>query len=87
LVVLEAASAGLPSLMSNIAVHREMASLGFGVTFDRFSFHNFCEKAQLLALDRTAEKDARRVSLWREKFSHGPGFARYKQLLTKGDKI
>lgn len=83
LVILEAASSGLPSLMSNIAVHRELASLGFGVTFNRFSLHDFCEKAQMLALDRTVERDAQRVRLWRENFSDGPGFARYKQLLTK----
>jgi glycosyltransferase involved in cell wall biosynthesis len=83
LVILEAISSGVPCLMSNIAVHRELASMGVGDTFNRFSFEDFCKKAELLAFDRSAVKDAERIRLWREKFSSEPGFARYSQILTE----
>jgi glycosyltransferase involved in cell wall biosynthesis len=83
LVVLEAASEGVPSLMSNLTVHRELAGLGFGDTFDRFSFHDFQGKALLLARERSPESDARRVHLWNTRFSPRQGFARYAELLTQ----
>ncbi len=83
LVVLEAASEGVPSLLSNLAVHRELAGLGFGDTFDRYSFHDFQSKAQALARERTTECDARRVQLWTSRFSPRQGFAQYEQLFTQ----
>ena len=34
LVLIEAASLGIPSIMSNIAIHRELSALGFGAIFN-----------------------------------------------------
>lgn len=83
LVVLEAAREGVPSLMSNLAVHRELAELGFGDTFDRHSFHDFQSRALALAQDRTPESDALRMRLWSSRFSPRRGFSQYEQLFTR----
>ena len=82
LVVLEAASLGVPCLLSNLAVHRELAALGLGATFDRHGFSDFAQKAKLLARDRTPAADASRLALWKRRFSPEQGFAQYEQLLT-----
>lgn len=83
LVVLEAASLGVPCLLSNLAVHRELAAMGFGTTFDRHGFSDFAQKAQLLARDRTVATDASRLAVWSQRFSSRQGFAQYEQLLTR----
>ena len=62
LVALEAARLGIPCLLSNIAVHREMAALGLGLIFQRHGFRDFRAKAHEIADLATAE-------LWR---SRGP---------------
>ena len=80
LVILEAANIGIPSLMSNLAIHRELASKGFGETFNRHSFSDFLDKALLLKADRTPESDERRVNLWRAQFSSTTGFERYEKI-------
>jgi len=79
LVVLEAASVCRPTLMSNIAVHRELATLGLGMVFDRHKFTDFSEKAQALAL-RTP--DATLGKLWEERFSSSMGFDRYNKIVN-----
>ncbi len=83
LVVLEAASEGVPSLMSNVAVHRELARLGFGATFDRHTFSDLGSQAAALARDRSRTSDARRFQLWKGAFSPQNGFAQYEQLFSK----
>jgi glycosyltransferase involved in cell wall biosynthesis len=83
LVVLEAAREGVPSLMSNVAVHRELARLGFGATFDRHTFSDLGRQASALASDRSSVADVRRVQLWKSAFSPQEGFAQYQQLFLK----
>lgn len=78
LVVLEAARVGRPSLMSNIAVHRELAGLGLGLVFERHGFSNFREQAHALAR-RTS--DAAIGRLWKERFSDEVGFQQYEFIL------
>lgn len=85
LVILEAARSGVPSLMSNLAVHRELSTIGFGLTFDRFSFKDFHEKVCMLALDRTRESDHKRSLLWRQRFSSSRGFDDYEKLIKRSE--
>lgn len=80
LVVLEAASFGVPTLMSNLAVHRELASLGFGATFGRHTFTDFEEKVMTLVNDRSDVKDEVRRLLWEKRFSPKNGFQQYAKL-------
>ena len=79
LVVLEAASVGVPSLLSNIAVHREIAALGFGVTFDHLRGIDFSGKLDVL-LSESKAPDAELQQLWLQQFSPDAGFARYHSL-------
>ena len=77
LVVLEAARLDKPSLLSNIAVHREMVGLGLGVTFDHRNFSDFSQA--LKALPRPAAGNVR--SVWEKQFTPDVGFARYERLI------
>lgn len=81
LAVLEAARAGRPSLMSNIAVHRELAGLGFGATFDRHRFTDFRATAHALAGEPSCPPDPRLFKLWEEHYSAAPGFEQYAKLV------
>lgn len=83
LVVLEAASEGVPCLMSNVAVHRELARRGFGATFDRHTFSDLGSQASALARDRSNASDKRRVQLWSSAFAPQQGFAQYERLFSK----
>ena len=80
LVALEAARQGVPCLLSSLAVHREIAKMGFGATFNRFSFDDFREKALSLASERCVKSDAYRASLWKSNFSAETGFLRYSEI-------
>lgn len=83
LVVLEAARLGKPSLLSNIAVHREMANLGLGITFDH---HRFCDFSQALqALDQSNADGKAVRDVWQQYFAPSIGFARYERLLASDD--
>jgi len=77
LVVIEAARVGRPSLMSNIAVHREMASMGLGAVFDRHGFSDFAAQARRLAA--RCSPDAIR-EVWSRNFSEAAGFQRYSDI-------
>lgn len=79
LVVLEAASTGRPSLMSNIAVHRELATLGFGRTFDHHTFSDFPRQLEALFSSRPAP-DSDLQDLWAREYSARPGFSRYEAI-------
>jgi L-malate glycosyltransferase len=80
LVVLEAASVGVPSLLSNIAVHRELMHLGFGRTFDHHRFEDFASKVAALHGDGTPPR--RELSdLWASSHTPQHGFATYEALV------
>jgi glycosyltransferase involved in cell wall biosynthesis len=82
LVVLEAIRVGKPCLMSNIAVHRELAKLAIGSTFDRHRFSDFGAQAVRLAAQDSPERTRRLQALWADRFSPAIGFERYRQLLA-----
>jgi glycosyltransferase involved in cell wall biosynthesis len=85
LAVLEAASVGVPALMSNIAVHRELARLGFGQTFDHRGFTDLATNAATLAFSTPAPSSAL-ISLWSDKFTPQVGFSRYEKLILESKK-
>ena len=66
LVVLEAASAGKPSLMSNIGVHRELARLGLGIVFDH---HTFSDLDDLVGLFRSQDFSSKTRELVEKAYS------------------
>jgi len=81
LVVIEAASVGVPALLSNIAVHRELADLGFGKTFDHRRFSDL--ESAAYALHRAIPAPSTTlVNLWFEGFTPSAGFARYEALIS-----
>lgn len=86
LAVLEAASVGVPALLSNIAVHRELADLGFGHTFDHRCFSDFVQVAQTLRQTTSAPSDAL-IELWSREFSPKMGFARYEKLIADANSV
>lgn len=85
LAVLEAASVGIPALMSNIAVHRELASLGFGQTFDHHCFSDLFQKAQSLKAN-TPAPSSELISLWSSEFTPQAGFLEYEKLIFESIK-
>lgn len=80
LVVLEAARLDKPSLLSNIAVHREMARLGLGVTFDHRRFTDVDQAMDRLIPWLNETGTVRRV--WEEQFTPAVGFERYERLIS-----
>jgi L-malate glycosyltransferase len=81
LVVIEAARVGVPAVLSNIAVHRELAALGLGLTFERHRFSNFANVArQAAAMSSAADKHNLKMA-WQTHFAPEVGFARYARLL------
>jgi L-malate glycosyltransferase len=83
LVVIEAASTGRPTLMSNIAVHRELAQLGFGSTFNHRTFANFETRIDALLKIHPAP-DAALQTLWRNEYTSKAGFTRYEAIFDSG---
>jgi glycosyltransferase involved in cell wall biosynthesis len=84
LVAIEAIQAGRPCLLSNIAVHRELARLGFGCTFDHHRFADFARQARTLIDAHDAPAQDRLRALWRERFSAAAGFGQYSRILASG---
>lgn len=80
-VCIEAAMHGVPSIMSNIAVHRELSKDGIGVTFNHKSFSDFNEK---LSLTKSMSRDAIR-DVWTNKYNGSLGIKKYRSLI-KNDK-
>lgn len=80
LVVIEAASVGVPSLLSNIAVHRELANLGFGRTFDHLRFSDLQDKAYALR-STNPTPSAELIKLWLNRFTPEAGFKNYETLI------
>lgn len=85
LVVLEAARVGRPSLLSNIAVHRELVRAGLGATFDRHNFRDLVPKARQLVEKhgRGGRSDPLLAAIWEQRFSPSTGFERYARLFGK----
>lgn len=83
LVVLEAARAGRPALLSNIEVHRELAGLGFGQTFNHLEFSDFAAKARELVSDSGQRERVK--TLWKTRFTPDVGFAKYAALAYVSD--
>ena len=82
LVVLEAASVGVPSLMSNIAVHRELSTLGFGLTFDHRRFSNFSERIKL-TLQMFPVPSSGLKKIWHEGYTPRAGFSNYAKFFDE----
>jgi len=78
-VVIEAANIGVPCLLSNIAVHRELESFGLGVVFDHRSFGNFNRK--VLQLTQTARQREKRWVNHQHLFDFFKNSQRYRKLL------
>lgn len=81
LVVLEAARLGKPSLLSNIAVHREIARLGLGLTFDHRRFTDIDQA--LRYIERTGDRERAVREIWEDQFTPAIGFARYERLIEQ----
>jgi len=80
LAVIEAASAGKPALVSNIAVHRELQKLRIAVTIDHKSFSDLEYKATY------AVKDLEVLQIkanWRRVFSPEQGVKGYSNLFNR----
>jgi len=78
LVVLEAISHGLPVLLSNIAVHRELCSYGIGRCFNHKNFSNF------EIISRNIRKDYSRedvINVYKKNFSGVQSARKYCNLL------
>lgn len=82
LAVLEAASVGVPALLSNITVHQELASLGFGIVFDHSTFFDF-EKLACKLKEAYSSPSGAIQKLWYENFSARAGFSRYEYLIDE----
>ena len=82
LAVVEALRAGLPCLLSNIAVHRELAALGAGRTFDHHRFTNFRQQAAALSREDSPVTRQAAIALWAKHFSASAGFAQYERILA-----
>ncbi len=82
LAAIEALRSGRKCLLSNIAVHRELAAMGAGQTFDHRRFTDFRDRAVAMAHSSTAEARQQTLELWRRQFSATAGFARYEAILN-----
>jgi glycosyltransferase involved in cell wall biosynthesis len=81
LVVLEAAAVGVPALLSNIDVHRELENIGFGRTFDHILFFDFEDSAHQLCRTISAPS-ALLFNLWKNRFKPDFGFRQYENLIS-----
>jgi len=79
MVVLEAASMGRPSLMSNISVHRELASMNLGEVFNRRNIDDFYATITT-AMDRYSlppNSDISLLNIFNNNFRGEIGFSKY----------
>lgn len=87
LAVLEAASVGRPSLLSRLAVHRELARLGIGSTFDHRQFADFDDVLQALVPVVGAPTNAVIQATWRDHFSPEVGIDAYLRLIEARGRV
>jgi glycosyltransferase involved in cell wall biosynthesis len=83
LVILEALSVGVPSLLSSIPVHQEMQNIGAGLTFCHSSFRDFEENAFKLIRSRNPIDDITRKEIFSNNFSSISGAMKYINLYEK----
>jgi len=78
-VCIEASSIGIPSLLSNISVHRELKSDGIALTFNH---HNFIDFKKVIDLSLGIKsKDI--IETWHRKFNGDLGVTKYLKVMTK----
>lgn len=80
LVVLEALKEGCPSVLSDIAVHRELCLMGAGEVFDHVTFADFDDVVSRTLDTRNIDFDKARRRLWESCFSPKNGFNRYEEI-------
>lgn len=80
LVVIEAASVGVGSLLSDIPVHRELVKIGFGYTFDHNEFSDLEKVAETLCQSYPVPSNEL-IELWATKFTPDAGFKSYENLI------
>jgi glycosyltransferase involved in cell wall biosynthesis len=85
LVVIEAASVGVPSLLSDIEVHRELVGLGFGAIIDHIHFENL-EKAAFDLRYNSPAPSQLLIDIWSNKFTPECGFRRYIEILNSSSR-
>lgn len=84
LAALEAGQVGVPLLLSNIAVHRELAAMGLGIIFDHRRFDDF--EAKALSYKEYNDTFSKRiVGTWTMLFSAETGLARYLEIIQEVD--
>ena len=82
LVVLEAASMGICSILSDIEAHRELCSFGIGFVFNHLDFSDF-ENVAVRARQRTRDHPNEIREIWQQNFSHGFVFSKYLSLIKE----
>nr|WP_280528960.1 glycosyltransferase family 4 protein [Chromobacterium violaceum] len=82
LVVIEAASVGIPSLLSNIAVHRELERLGFGVVFDHKLLKNFSVFLNVL-INKYGSDVNDLTNVWSKSYTPEAGAKKYVNLFER----
>ena len=80
LVVLEAASVGVPTLLSDIPVHNELVELRLGMVFDHVSFDDFEDAFDICQSEYYLSE--RLKSVWAQKFTPEVGFQKYESLFA-----
>lgn len=80
LVIIEACKFGVPSLLSNIAVHKELARIGVGEIFDHHNFNDFEQKVMTLYLNRSELDDEFRRILADKYFGAQRCFEKYEEI-------
>lgn len=86
LAALEAGQVGVPLLLSNIAVHRELATMGLGTIFDHRHFSDLETKA-LGYRDYDRSLSERLVEIWTSLFSAEAGLARYLEIIQDASAL
>ncbi len=85
LVVLEAASFGVPSVLSNITVHRELAASGLGYVFNHKSFVDLEDALRRVMSDRLSSDDHHRIRrIYISEFSPDGLGSRYVDIVRRG---
>jgi glycosyltransferase involved in cell wall biosynthesis len=82
LALLEAGQLGVPCLLSSIAVHREIAALGLGITFDHRHFADLESKARQANGSRLPPR-AQRLEIWNQHFSLTAGVSNYMAIIER----
>lgn len=80
LAVLEAASVGIPSLVSDIDVHRELEASGIAFTMDHLNFSDFDSKIDIVVCEEVKKTVKEK---WQNLFSPEKGAFAYNEILAQ----